>query len=175
MKCGAGATKTCSSRPCYLAWSLALALAVSSCGTRSPESESDRAEVTQRVARLLTLYASNDQEGVLSMLDRSSFTLYGSDAAELVRTPAAVCELMTNDFVLWKTARFGEIQDLDLFLQGAVATAYFHAPFSVSDRRPILVRFSTTWRKVEGEWLLIQSANTVPTIGSSAAELAKRK
>lgn len=161
--------------PWTLAASLLLAFAVSACATRVTQAESDRAAVTGRVAELLARYASNDQAGVLSMLDRSGFTVYGSDAAELVRTPAAVRELMTNDFALWKAARFGQIRDLDLFVQGAVATAYFHAPLSIDGRPPVLVRFSTTWRKAEGEWFLVQSANTVPTIGSSAADLARRR
>jgi hypothetical protein len=175
MKFSSDSCKAQASRLLSLVCWLVMALVVSSCATPPSRSESDTSMIVQRVGELLARYASNDQEGVISMLDTSGFTLYGSDVAELVRTPAGVRELMTNDFALWQTAKFEAIQDLDVVLQGAVATAYFHVPLSVGGRPPILVRISTTWRRVDGEWLLAQSANTVPTTGSSAAELVKHK
>jgi ketosteroid isomerase-like protein len=140
--------------------------------TRADEAE--RARVTQQLEQLLQRYAANDVDGVLALLD-GEFIVYGSDAAELVRTPQQLRQLMQDDFALWRTAKFGHLRDLDLRVNGSLATAYFHVPFSAGGRAPLTVRFSTTWRKTGGEWRLAQSANTVPTTGQSAAALLQAR
>lgn len=132
-------------------------------------------EIEARVAQLLTAYAANDQEGIVRMLDPAGVTVFGSDLSEVVRTPGGLRQLMSDDFALWGSAAFGPIQDLDLRVQGGLATAFFHAPFSAGGRPPVPVRFSTVWRKAGGQWLLTQSANTVPTTRSSARELLERR
>ncbi len=156
---------------------LPIALLLTSCATSSSvaQGSSQHIAVSQRVNELLSRYAANDQDGVLAMLDPSQFTVFGSDVTELVRTPVQMRKLMADDFALWHSASFGSAQDFDLRVDGTLATAFFHVPFSAGGRPPVLVRFSTTWRKVGGAWLLTQSANTVPTVGSSAAELTQRK
>lgn len=158
------------------ALALAAALALAGCVTvvapagASRADDAERARVTQQVEQLLQRYAANDVDGVLALLD-GEFIVYGSDEAELVRTPQQLRQLMQDDFALWRTARFGQLRDLDLRVHGHLATAYFHVPFSAGGGAPLTVRFSTTWRKVGGEWRLAQSANTVPTAGQSAAAL----
>ena len=60
-------------------------------------------------------------------------------------------------------------------VHGQQATAHFHVRFSAGGAAPVTVRFATNWRKVDGQWRLMQSANTVPTSGQSAAELVRRR
>jgi hypothetical protein len=81
--------------------------------------------------------------------------------------------MMATDFALWRTARFGELADVSARVFGDLVTAFFHVPFSAGGRPPVTVRFSTVWRRHAGEWRLTQSANTVPTTGSSATELLR--
>lgn len=143
--------------------------------TRPSVETAGRFEVEDRLTQLLAAYAANDQEQIVRMLDPVQFTIYGSDLSEVIRTPADLRQMMTDDFRLWRTAKFGELQDLDIRVQGNLASAFFHVPFSAGGQPPLSVRFSTVWRKIDGQWFLTQSANTVPTVGSSARELLKRR
>jgi ketosteroid isomerase-like protein len=132
-----------------------------------------RATVVNQVDQLLKSYAANDVAAVLGLLD-DDFVLYGSDVKEVVRTREQLRQLMADDFLLWRTASFGAVTDLDVRVEGSLASAHFHAPFSAGGRPPVVVRFATTWRLVDGRWRLIQSANTVPTVGQSATELLRK-
>jgi ketosteroid isomerase-like protein len=131
-----------------------------------------RRQVEDSVAALLAAYAADDPDKVLSMLDARGFVVYGSDAAEVVRTPAELRQLMADDFALWQTASFGTPANLDIRVEGAMASAFFDVPFSAGGRPPLTVRFATTWHRDGDAWHLVQSANVVPTTGSSAHALA---
>lgn len=133
----------------------------------------ERRSVAKHVDALLRSYAANDVDAVVALLD-DDFVLYGSDVKEVVRTRDQLRQLMADDFLLWRTASFGELTDLDVRVQGTLATAHFHAPFSAGGRPAVVVRFATTWRRAADGWRLIQSANTVPTVGQSAAELLRK-
>lgn len=156
---------------------LASALILSSCTTLSPPGGGapERKQIADRLVELLSRYAANDQDGVVHLLDENDFVIYGSDLSEVVRSPGELRQLMSDDFALWQTAQFGAIEDLDIKIDGTLATAFFDVPFSAGGRPPVVVRFSTVWRKVAGEWFLTASTNAVPTVGSSARELAHRK
>ncbi|HEX7324776.1 MAG TPA: hypothetical protein VF292_05435 [Rhodanobacteraceae bacterium] len=67
--------------------------------------------MTAAVHTLLDDYARNDQHAVVALLDPDGFTVYGSDASEMVRTVAELRDLMTADFRLWRTASFALIRD----------------------------------------------------------------
>ena len=148
------------------------ALLLSCAGVPAPAPSRD--ELAGRVRELLDRYAANDQEGVLAMMDPSGFVLYGSDLAEVVRSPADLRAMMRDDFRLWGSARFGAPTDLDIRMSAELATATFHAPFTVGANPAVVVRFSTTWQRRPDGWHLVQSANTVPTRGSSVRELLSR-
>jgi hypothetical protein len=141
----------------------------------SPAPEETQRQIAARVQALLDAYAANDQAGVLALVDsRGGFVMYGSDVSEVVHDAAGLKQMMDNDFKLWHTARFGPVAGLDVRAGGALATAFFHVPFSVGAQPPLTVRITTVWRNVDGAWLLTQSANTVPTVGSSASEILQR-
>ncbi len=134
----------------------------------------DQVQVMQRAALLLERYAMNDPEGVLALLDREQFTIFGSDISEVVRSEHALRQLMEDDFALWRTASFTEVREVDFRTDGTLATVHFVASFSPGGGPALPVRFAMTWRKTNGEWWLTQSANSVPTRGQSAAELRKK-
>ncbi len=148
-------------------------IAATGCVSTSTLRQTQDDSVKSSIQALLDSYATNNQQAVTTMLDPDGFIIYGSDLHEKVETVPDLAKLMDDDFQLWKTASFGQVQDLSLFSDGVVAVAHFHVPFSAGGRPPVIVRFSTTWRRVNGIWKLRQSANTVPTTGMSAAELAK--
>jgi ketosteroid isomerase-like protein len=127
-----------------------------------------------RIQELLSAYAANRSAQVVAMLDTKGWVVFGSDVAEIVRSNSALLEMMRADFALWKTATFANIRDLNIQTDGALASAMFHVDFSAGGRPPIPVRFCTTWRQIQGTWMLSQCANTVPTTHSSAAELLHR-
>jgi hypothetical protein len=129
--------------------------------------------VKSSIRALLDSYATNNQNAVIAVLDPEGFIIYGSDVSEKVEAIPALKKLIDDDFRLWKTASFGQIQDLSLCSDGVLAVAYFHVPFSAGGKPPIIVRFSMTWHRVKGIWKLRQSANTIPTVGMSAAGLIK--
>ena len=127
--------------------------------------------VIHRINEFLQCYAKNDQEGVLALLDPVEFLIFGSDISEIVTSTDSLRTMMVNDFALWQSAEFGAIENLNIRCVGDLATAFFHVPFSAAGGPAIRVRVCMTWRYVSGEWLLTQSANTVPTSDSSAADL----
>jgi uncharacterized protein with beta-barrel porin domain len=131
-------------------------------------------DLTHRVQNLLSAYASNDQVAVLAMLDTKNLTIYGSDLAEFVKNASEFKQMMDDDFALWHTATFGPIQDLSVRVNAGFATAFFNVSFSAGGGAPVPVRLATVWHRVHGSWLLTQCATTVPTVGSSAAELLHR-
>lgn len=164
--------------PTMLARCVAIAIAASSmaaCSTQQTRQAEPSVQTAlhERVDELLRRYAANDQEGVVAMLDPQHIAIYGSDASEVVHSVDELRQLMRNDFALWGTASFGAVQDFDFRTDGTLATTFFSVPFTPGPMQPVQVRFSMTWRNVGGQWLLTQSANAVPTVGQSAADLLK--
>lgn len=131
----------------------------------------ERVQIEARVQALLTAYAADNQDAVLRLVDTRAFSFYGSDISEFAHTAAELKQMMTDDFKLWHTARFGKIRNLDIRMSRDLASAFFNVPFSADGGSDVMVRLTTVWRKVHGVWLLTQSANSVPTTGSSARKL----
>jgi hypothetical protein len=131
-----------------------------------------RRQVEASVDALLAAYAADEPDQVLAMVDARGFVIYGSDVDEVVRTPEQLRQLMADDFALWKTASFGAPANLDVHVEGTMASAFFDVPFSPGGGPPVTVRFATTWHRDGDRWLLVQGANVVPTTGSSAHALA---
>jgi SnoaL-like protein len=147
---------------------LSAVLLLSACATTPPAGNADPAaaeqQIRQRVDSLLYRYAENDQPGVVALLDTERFVILGSDLAETVRTPEQLRSLMSRDFEQWGKASYSDVRDVDIRVDGNLATAYFVLTWSVGKSGPTLpIRLCTTWRKVNGEWLLTQSANAVLT------------
>jgi ketosteroid isomerase-like protein len=151
----------------------ALALALPSPCVVAGSEKGVEHDIENRVQQLLTAYAADDKSAVLAMVETTHLTLYGSDIAEVVTGGDELVQMMTDDFALWRTARFGAIQDLSVRAGGELATAFFNVPLSVGGQPPVIIRFATVWHHVRGGWLLTQSSNSVPTVGSSAKEILK--
>ena len=149
-------------------------VALGACAGTGNGEESDRAQVTSSVQALLTAYAANNQEAVIRLIDTREFSFYGSDVSEVVHSADQLRQLMAEDFKLWGSAKFGQVSGMDIRIGKDLATAFFNVPFSAGGAPDVTVRVSTVWRKNDGVWLLSQSANSVPTVGSSARELLKR-
>lgn len=128
-------------------------------------------EVMTRAHQLLERYSANDPAGVIELIDKQQFTVFGSDLKEVVHSSEQLQELMRADFALWGTAKMSDLRDVDFRTDGRFATAFFTVSFQAGGMPPLPVRMATTWIKRNGEWRLTQSANSVPTQGQSAAEL----
>jgi len=142
-------------------------------GPRAIAKDEPDVALRSRVQSLLDAYARDDSAAVLEMVDLHGFSMYGSDASELVSTPAQLTTMMANDFKLWHSAKFGPMRDVAIKVHGDCGSVFFQIPFSAGGSPDILVRFTTVWRRVNGLWLLTMSSNSVPTTGSSAADILK--
>ena len=145
---------------------IAMALfAVSACTTAPPAARADPAAdekaVMQRAGTLLYRYGNHDEPGVMAMLDPQGFTVFGSNLTELVRTPDQLRGLMSSDLSQWKSATFSNFRNSDVRTSGTLATAFFVVTFSAESGPTMPIRLCTTWRKVNGEWMLTQSWNAV--------------
>jgi len=125
------------------------------------------------VESLLAAYEKNDAPAVIALLDHRGFVVYGSDSAERVTTESGMRTLMHDDFALWHTAHFGPMREVSSRIEGNIGWVLFQVPFSAGGLPEVLVRFTTVWRRVSGAWFLMAASNTVPTVGSSAADLLK--
>ena len=149
--------------------------ALTACATTFDQRPVDvKAQIESRVNEFLTAYAANDQTTVLNLIDPTEFSMFGSDLAEIVHSPSELKQLMTDDFALWRNAKFGVAKDFDVRHQNGLATALFSVPFSAGGGPEVVIRVTSVWRKRDGQWLLTQSANSVPTVGSSARELLRK-
>ena len=122
-------------------------------------------QVMQRVHLLLDRYARNDQAGVIAMLDPERITILGTGFDEKVSSPADLRVLMDRDFAQWQSATFTDIRDVDVRTHGKLATAFFVVTFSAAQGPSLPLRMFTTWRRVDGEWLLTQSGTAIPPLG----------
>ena len=119
-------------------------------------------EVAQRVTVLLDRYVRNDQAGVVAMLDPERLVILGTSFEEKVKSPADLRALMDRDFSQWSTASYSDVRDVDARVDGALATVYFVMNWQAANGPNVPIRMTTTWRKVNGEWLLTQSSSALP-------------
>lgn len=140
---------------------------------RTIASERSEDGLRDRVQALLNAYERDDSQAVLSMMEANEFSVYGTDASEVIHTRAELTTMMENDFKLWHSAKFGAMRDVAINVHGDCGSVFFQIPFSAGGSPNILVRFATVWRRVKGVWRLTMSSNSVPTVGSSAADLLK--
>ena len=95
------------------------------------------------------------------MLDPQRLLILGSNLNEVVHTPDELRAFMSRDFSQWQSTKFTNVRDVDLRTDGALATAYLVFDFSAPGGPTVPIRFCSTWRKANGEWLLTQSSSVV--------------
>lgn len=130
-----------------------------------------KSQTEERTRHFLDSYVRGDMAAVMSVVDEGSVA-YGSDAAEIFRGKTAIAEMLRQDGLLWRgSATIGEMRDVSVIEQGDLATIFFNAPFRVGNREPVPVRFSMVWKRMKGQWMLLQSQSAAVTEGQSAAAL----
>lgn len=121
----------------------------------------------------LDAYGRGDKSAVLASVS-SDATVYGSDSAEIFHGLEGVSRLLDQDKALWGgPVHFGPFRDVSEVAIGDADVITFQSPFELAGRPPVLVRFTMVWRRRGTGWELLQSVNTVPTIGQSAEALLK--
>jgi hypothetical protein len=142
--------------------------------TIAPTSPASKPDIQHQTELFLTAYANGDSATVLPLLD-DNVAIYGSDVSEIRHGIAGASSLLADDQKLWGgPAHIGPMKNTSVIQEGALASIFFDADFSVSGRPALPVRFAMVWQLKSGRWLLIQSSNVVPTQGQSAAELLKK-
>lgn len=136
---------------------------------------SEASALKAHIRQFLDAYAADDQKTASNMIDPERFTMFGSDVAEIAHGAAGLKQLMEADHRLWHTAKFGTIEHFDSRVGANYASAFFDVPFSAGGGPTLTLRVSTVWHKRSDQWLLTQSSNCVPTVGSSARELLSKQ
>jgi hypothetical protein len=127
-----------------------------------PNDPTTEQEVMQRARLLLDRYGRNDQAGVVAMLDPARFTLLGTGPNERVTTTGDLRGLMDRDFAQWQSAKFTDVRDVDVRSDALLATAHFTVTFAAAQGPSLPLQMFTTWRKVDGQWMLTQSGTAIP-------------
>ena len=154
-----------STQVCAIGVVLLLAGCASAPATNKANPAAAEKAVKQRVDLMLSRYARNDQVGVVDMLDPQRFTLLGTNFNEKVSSPSELRSLMDRDFQQWGTASISDVRDMDVRVGNDLATAMFTMTFSMGSGPSLPVRLCTTWHRVNGEWMLTQSASAIPPQG----------
>lgn len=167
-------------RPVRAAAALAL-LAVAACASGRPASPAPCAdptpELSARIVEMLRAYGRKDDPALLAILQPGEVMMYGADSAEVALNRADVMRRVRDDQMLWDSLVAGPVRNLRVEHAGPLAVAMFDVPTDVyrgPGRAHYLVRFATTWRRAaDGQWRMVQSMNSVPTKGQSAAEIIR--
>ncbi len=121
--------------------------------------------LTQSIRAVLTAYGNKDIDGVLKRMVPDHPVMYGSGVSEVYTTQTGIRRFLRSDYRQWDSSKFGALQNLNVDVEGATASAFFDAPFTMNSHGHVLnvvVRFATVWHKIDGTWLLAESANFVP-------------
>jgi ketosteroid isomerase-like protein len=128
-------------------------------------------DVSSQTRTFLDAYSRGDAKAVLRSVDEDTVA-YGSDASEIFHGPIAISSMIENDALLWGgQARIGDMHEISIQSGGKLQTIFFQAPFTITGRPPVQVRFCMVWRNDSGRWHLLQSSNSVVTEGQSAKQL----
>lgn len=155
-----------------LRFSLLLLLTIFCTGALRASTPGD--DLPSRLREFLDLYASKDIPGLMNLVGDDSLVVMGSDLSEVCTTRSQVEELLRNDFRLWDSASFGTLSRVFTHQSRNTITAFFDVPFTMrrgANEQTVVVRFATVWSRTASGLKLIQSMNTVPTVGQSAKDL----
>lgn len=151
---------------------LAVMTLAAACATGAQAATSPDAALRAQTQAFIEAYAKVDRDAVFKSVHPNKIYIYGSDASEFISDHAGLKAMLDADAKLWGgTAAFGKMDHVSITRSGDMASIFFDAPFTVGGRPAVPVRFAMVWRKVGGRWLLVQSSNVVPTVGSSATEI----
>jgi len=127
----------------------------------------------QTVTAFLNAYAAGDKAAVINALE-PEVQFYGSDVSEVYRGAQGASDMFDADMKLWGgTARFGTMWHVSGARDGRLASIMFDVPFTAGKNPTVTVRFAMAWVLDGGEWKLVQSSNTVPTVGQNARDVPK--
>jgi hypothetical protein len=124
-----------------------------------------------------SINSQNDLAGVMSMVAEGDVLVMGSDLQQICSSRAHVEELLRDDFKLWDRSSVGKIRMVSTQRSGKLITAFFDAPFPFrrgNNEQTVVARFATAWKRISQGRMLVQRANSTPTVEQSAQELLGR-
>ena len=162
--------------PRILGFSLSIILVMFCSGAWGASTPQDN--LPSRLREFLDMYARKDIVGLMSLVGDDSMVVMGSDLSEVCTSRPQVEELLRNDFRLWDSASFGPLSRVFIHQSRNTMSAFFDVPFTMrrgGNEQTVVVRFATVWGRTARGLKLIQSMNTVPTVGQSAKDLLAPK
>lgn len=146
----------------------------------SHQRKSENSKIKTRIESFLVSYSKKDLSAILPMLSASNdFHFLGSDVSEINRSKSDFQNQLINDWKLFDSVHFGEINNLSMRISdcGDLAVTVFDAPMTVivrGNQSKIFFRMSMTFIKENGLWQMVQGLASVPSIGESSIELIQK-
>lgn len=159
-----------------------ITLFISSCNRYELNPEQlvvEKHSIENQIQKILSGYSEKDYEAVLGVFSESDeLIVFGTDVNEIFRSKSEFKEQLKNDFQLFESVKFGELQNLSIRISksGDLAVAVFEAPAEMEFDGLIFHTFfrsARTFIKENGSWLLVQSLSATPSEGESSAELVE--
>jgi ketosteroid isomerase-like protein len=125
-------------------------------------------------------YETKDEKLFKGLMSVSpDFMFFGTDVAEVIKSPAEMETQKEYDFQLFESANFGETQDLAIQVSsdGSLASAVYQVPIEMkmgAETSNATLRFAFTFLKENGSWKIVQGVAAMATTGQSSAELVKK-
>ena len=150
---------------------LSLAVLVASCQTMPPSTEASRAEVAKAAERWATSFNSTDGAQSASLYDPEA-VLWGTLSPIIISTPAGVRQYFDRAFSASSPPKvaLGE-QAVRLYGDMAISSGTYTFTVVIGGQpRTLPARFSFTYRRKDGGWLIVDHhSSALPTPPSAPA------
>lgn len=141
---------------------------------------SEKSAIEDQLQKLFSGYSERNAEAVISVFSGSDdLIVFGTDAKEVFRSLSAFEMQLKNDFQLFESVKFGELQNLSIQVSnsGDLAVAVFEAPIEMifdGQTYQSFFRSTRTFIKENDTWLIVQSLSSTASEGQSSAELVEQ-
>lgn len=149
-------------------------------GLTTEEINTEKDKIKTRIETYLLSYTNKDVDKIIAMLSSSKdFCFLGSDVLEINKSKSDFQNQLINDWKLFDSVRFGEINNLSIILSecGDLAVAVFDGQMTIivrGNQSKNFFRMSNTFVKENGLWKLVQVLSSIPSVGESSAELIQK-
>jgi len=136
--------------------------------------------IKSQIAKFFNAYEARDVETAKSVVSSSGdFLAFGTDAAEVMKSQSDFEKQVEDDLQLFESVKSGELKNLSVQISnsGDLASAYYEMPLEATiggETSNFMLRFAHTFRKENGEWRMVQSIASSPSMGQSSAELVQQ-
>lgn len=132
------------------------------------------------LANFWKAYEMKDAAAMNKLFSPSSgIMFFGTDSAEVMKSPANLDERMKDDMQLFDSFKAGEPRNLSTQIDsyGELASTVCEVPVDMTvggQASHSLMRLAMTLKKENGEWHIVQGMDAFATVGQSSAEMVAK-